>query len=181
MSIKTKKVQCKFIGDFKVGDNLVFNADLLCKLNTSNDDGGFNKLMILQAGAIVEAALAQIIYRTQNYTREGVPNDRAEIQGKTVEQFNVIINVLKKHKVLDSYGAGIYDELHKLRKYRNKVHIQDDVEIEGVSRDESKTFTNEIRDWSLGFNVRVLKHLSERFPRPKVLEQFAHELSLPSP
>jgi hypothetical protein len=43
---------------------------------------------------------------------------------------------MKKHKLLDTYGAGIYDDLHKLRKYRNKVHIQDNVDIEGVDRNE---------------------------------------------
>jgi hypothetical protein len=32
MPIKTEEIPCNFVVDFKVGDNLVFNADLLCKL-----------------------------------------------------------------------------------------------------------------------------------------------------
>ncbi len=28
MAIQTEEIPCNFVGDFKVGDNLVFNADL---------------------------------------------------------------------------------------------------------------------------------------------------------
>jgi hypothetical protein len=132
---------CNFVGEFKVGDNLVYNAGLLCDLSEVNESGTFNKLIVLQVGAILESVLAQIIYRAQNYNREGVPNiseaDQSEIRGKKIDKFNSVIDVLKKYKVLSDLGDDIYDDLHKLRKYRNKVHIQDDIEIEGVSRDES--------------------------------------------
>jgi hypothetical protein len=58
-------------------------------------------------------------------------------------------------------AATIYDEPHKLRKYRNKVHIQTDVHIKDVSRDEPAAFSKTIVDWSLGLIVRVL-NLPER-------------------
>jgi hypothetical protein len=51
--------------DFKVGDNLVRNADALCELSDCNENGTFNKLMVIQAGSIVEAALHEIMYRAQ--------------------------------------------------------------------------------------------------------------------
>lgn len=144
MALEIEQVVCKFIGDFKVGDNLVRNANALCELSAGNKDGVFNKLMVMQAGAIVEAALHEIIYRAQNFTRESVPNiskeDRDELATKTVELFNNIINVMRKYDILKDLGAEIYDELHKLRKYRNKVHIQTDVDIKGISRDESAAF-----------------------------------------
>jgi hypothetical protein len=144
----TKQVVCRFIGDFKVGDNLVRNADALCRLSASNENGVFNKLIVIQTGSIVEAALHEIIYRTQNFTREGVPNipkaDR-ELATKNVELFNNIINVMKKYDILKGLGVDIYDELHKLRKYRNKVHIQTDVDIKDVPRDENAAFSAESR------------------------------------
>jgi hypothetical protein len=187
MALKTEKILCKFVGDFKVGDNMKFNADLLCKLNDTNNDGSFNKLMLIQAAAILEAGLTEIIYRAKLFTREGVVNipdeDLAAIREKKIEKFAVIIDVMKKHKLLDAYREGVYDELHKLRKYRNKVHIQEDVEIDGEkpSRDESVLFSNAIRDWSLTLTAAMLKFLTERFPRPKDKEVFAHELTLPCP
>ena len=91
--------------------------------------GIFNKPIVLQTGSLLEAALDQIIFRAQNYNREGVPNiaeaDRLAIAGKKIDKFNSIIDVMKKYKILDELGNDIYDDLHRLRKYRNKVHIQD--------------------------------------------------------
>jgi hypothetical protein len=60
------------------------------------------------------------------------------------------------------------------------VHIQTSVDIKDVSRDEDAAFSTAIVTWALEFTVRVLKHLNEKFPRPKELEQFAHALSIPS-
>jgi hypothetical protein len=77
-------------------------------------------------------------------------------------------------------AATIYDEPHKLRKYRNKVHIQTDVDIKDVSRDEPAAFSKTIVDWSLGLIVRVLSYLNATYSRPKDLGQYAHELSIPS-
>lgn len=181
--MKTETILCRFIGDFKVGDNMAYNADLLCRLVEQGST--FNKLIVLQAGAITEAALSQIIYRAQNFTREGVPNiseqDRAQIEGKQVERFKAIIDVMKKYKILDAAGGDIYDELERLREYRNKVHIQLDVKLKDVPRDEGNAFTDQLREWALKLNVRVLKFLTDRFARPEDLAQYAHEMTVPSP
>jgi hypothetical protein len=67
-----------------------------------------------------------------------------------------------------------------LREYRNKVHIQLDVKLEGVPRDEDKAFTDPVRDWALKLNVRVLKFLTENFARPADLAQFANSITVPS-
>ena len=80
MTGQSETITCRFIGDFKVGDNLVRNADALCRLSASNNEGVFNKLMVIQAGSIVEASLHEIIYRAQNFTREGVPNTQKKIE-----------------------------------------------------------------------------------------------------
>lgn len=184
MPVTTETIACNFVGQFKVGDNLGFNAGLLQTLMAANEGGTLNKLIVLQSCAIVEAALQQIIYRAQNHTVEGVPNiseaDRAQIEEKTVDTFNVIIDVLKKYKVLDGLGADIYDELHKLRKYRNKVHIQKLIDIPNVSADEVTAFSGQIRIWALGLNVRILKHLSENFARPKELHSYVGALTVPT-
>jgi len=139
--LRFKGIPCNFVGSFKVGDNLVYNASTLCALAEANENGALNKMIVLQAGAILEAALSQIIYRAQNYNREGVPNiseiDRLEIENKKVDKFNSIIDVLRKYSVLDALDS-IYDDLHTIRKYRNKIHIQDQIAIEGVSANEGE-------------------------------------------
>lgn len=184
MAAKIEKITCNFIGDFEVADNLVRNANALSRLSETNDKGVFNKLMAIQAGSITEAALEQIIYRAQNFNREGVPNisedDRKKIESTTIERFNNIIQAMQKYKILDGLGDKIYAELEDLRKYRNKVHIQLDVGIAGVSRKENEAFSDKTVAWSLDLCVRVLKYLNEHLPRPKGLEQYAREISIPT-
>ena len=117
MAAEVETIRCNFIGDFKVGDNILANGEALCRLSTSNEDNTFNKLMVVQAGSIVEAALDQIIYRAQNYTTEGVPNIPADaltkIRDTKIERFNNIIQAMKSHKLLNGLGETIYDDLHR--------------------------------------------------------------------
>jgi hypothetical protein len=68
MPFRSDKIPCNFAGDFKVGDNLVFNCDLLRELNEANKGAVFNKTIVLQIGSIIEAALGEIIYRAQILT-----------------------------------------------------------------------------------------------------------------
>jgi hypothetical protein len=176
-------IKCNFIGDFKVGDNILLNGNALCRLSATNENNTFNKLMVVQAGSIVEAALDQIIYRIRNHTREGVPNipveDLYKIRGTKIERFNNIIQAMKTHKLLDDLGGTIYDDLHRLRKLRNRVHIQFDDEPEGLGREDHLAFSANEVIWSLSLCARVLKHLGERFPRPESLGVFAHDVSIP--
>jgi len=183
MPVATQVIACNFVGQFKVGDNLVFNVGLVEALIQANTCGRLNKMIVIQAAAIVEAALQQIIWRAQNHHVEGVPNiaeaDRAEIEDKNVDTLNVIIDVLKKYRVLDGLGANIYDELHRLRKYRNKVHIQKPIGLPSAPADDRSLFSDDIRVWALDLNLRVLKHLSANFSRPKHLATHVDALTVP--
>ena len=183
MAADVETIRCNFIGDFKVGDNILANGKALCRLSGTNENNMFNKLMVVQAGSIVEAALDQIIYRAQNYTKEGVTSiptdDLKKIRETKIERFNNIIQAMKTHKLLDGLGGTIYDDLHRLRKLRNRVHIQFDDEPERLGRDDYQAFSEKEVVWSLSLCIRVLKHLGERFPPPEALGVFAHEVSIP--
>jgi len=185
MTFENEEIPCNFVGNFKVGDNLGFNAQVLCKLVELNDEGSFNKMIVLQVGSLLEAALSQIIYRAQRYRREGVPNiaesDRRDIEGKKIDKFSAVIDVLKKYKVLDALGADVYRDLHTLRRYRNKVHIQDDIGVVGLPRDEDELFSEKICGWALALNLRVLKHLSTELARPRHLDDYVNAIVIPAP
>lgn len=179
----TIEIDCTFVGAFKVGDNLRYNCDLLCGLVDANADGVFGKMIVLQAGAILEAALTQVIYRAQNYNREGVPNieeaDRRRIEESRIDKFAVAIDVLKKYAVLNGLGGQVYDEMHRLRRYRNKIHIQEDVKVAGAPRDENAIFTADLTAWALDLNRRVLQHLSEALARPQHIRDYVGSLHVP--
>jgi phosphoribosylformylglycinamidine (FGAM) synthase PurS component len=161
-----------------------FQCQSALQVTEANEGGIYNKLLVIQTGSILEAALAEIIWCAQNHTKEGVPTieepDRQSIEKKDVETFNTIINVSQKYKVLDALGADIYDELHKLRKYQNKVHIQKKIDIDNVSTDDGPAFSDAVRTWAFALNIRVLKYLSERLPRPKTMDVYFGTLVVPT-
>lgn len=180
----TQTLPCNFVGDFKIGDNLVYNCSILCKLVENNVNRELNKMIVIQISSIVEAALGQVIYRAQHYNNEGVPNissaDQRSIKGKKIDKFNTIIDVLKKYNVLDDIGVNVYDDLHKLRRYRNKIHIQEDIEIVGVSRDEPAAFSNSICTWAINLNVRILEFLCSNLARPTHIAGHVLPLEIPT-
>lgn len=174
MPIETVNIPCNFVETVKVGDNLVLNARLLRIFVERNRNGVFNKLIVMQVSSMVEAGLSEIISRAQNHNREGVPyiseEDRAAIDKSWPEKFKPIMNSLKKYNVLDDLGTHVYDELNQLRGYWIKA-----------SPDNPSALSDTVRNWVLGFNIRILAHLSDRFSRPKALRQYEAVLMIPKP
>lgn len=185
MTSSVETLTCHFIGDFKVADNIAENGKALCSLRELNREGVFNKLIVVQAGSIVEAALDQIIYRAQNFTREGVPNisedDLKLIRDTKIDRFNNIIQAASKYRLLDGIKAGIYDDLHRLRQLRNRVHIQFDDEPKGIGREDAAAFNDGSVKWALDLCITVIKHLNHQFPRPKELQSYSRDICLPIP
>lgn len=183
MPIVIDSLDCNIFGDFKIGDNAAYNADLLSDLVEANKGGKFNKSIVLQAASLIEVAAIQIFYRATHYNREGVPNiveaDRNTIAEKQIDKFAVVIDNLKKYHVLDGLGAKIYDKLHNLRKFRNKIHIQSDVKLQGASCDEDELFTDDTTDCAIDLSWKVLNHLQDHYPRPNVIKGFVRKLRLP--
>ena len=185
MPVVLHGLRCDFVGSFKVGDNIVYNAGVMCKLAEANTDHHrFNKMIVLQAGSILEAALSEIIFRAQHFNREGVPNisenDRLKIQGKKIDTFNNVIDVLKQHGWLDGLGTNIYRKLHNLRRYRNKIHIQYFINIDGVSPDEKIAFSRPLTSSAMDLNLNVLTHLNCEFARPKHIQGSVQPFCVPT-
>ncbi|MGI8398288.1 hypothetical protein ACRYWZ_18120 (plasmid) [Agrobacterium deltaense] len=105
--------------------------------------------------------------------------DRQEIEGKKIDKLNNIIDVMRTYGLLDELGGGIYEELHTLRKFRNKVHIQDD--NQDVPRDEAVAFTSARCAWSLALCATVLVFLGQKFPRPADIARYVEPLLIPDP
>ena len=168
MKVEVVEMQCDIFGIFKVGDNVRYNLDVLSALVQKNEAAEFSKPVVIQIASILEAACQQIFYRARNFNREGVPQiaekDRLEIAIKQIDRFNVIIDNLRKYGLLNGLGAEVYDDLHKLRRLRNKIHIQS--VWPGGPRDEDELFDEDIMLWTLDLNYKVLEYLAQTYPRP---------------
>lgn len=182
MPVVKHKLPSDFVFSFGVGDNIVYNADVLCKLAEANTDCRLNKMITLQVGSILEAALFEIIFRAKYCNREGVPNisedDRSSIAGKQVDKFNNAIDVLGRYSVLNGLGGNIYCSLHKLRRYRNKIHIHSF--IKDVSHKEFEAFSQALTGWAMDLNLRVLTHLNSEFARPRHLRGYVQPFWVPT-
>jgi len=76
-------------------------------------------------------------------------------------------------------AGDIYDDLHVIRKFRNKIHIQDIVNITGVSRDEITAFDGDRMEWITNRSYDVILFLSQNFSRPRGISNFVGDLRFP--
>jgi len=76
MAADVETIRCNFIGDLKVGDNILAIGKALCRMSRTNENKMFNRSMVVQACSTVGASLEQIMYRAQNYADQGVRSTR---------------------------------------------------------------------------------------------------------
>lgn len=176
-----EEIPSGFVGQFKVGDNIAYNSKVLCSLVETNDRGRFNKPIVLQVASLIEACMNQLVFRAKNFTIEGVPEissaDIAAISAKKIDKLNTMIDVFKKYRILDGLGDGLYDDLHKVRRCRNKIHIQESVE--GLPEDEDKIFSDVRCSWAVSLGGRTIRHISERYPRPEHINGYVQPIHWP--
>ncbi len=182
------KIKGNIFHDFKVGDNVVYNSKILRSLVDANHNGQFNKLIVMQSCSILEACLYETIMRIQNYNIEGYPGlskeEGIEIKSKKVkDKFAIIIDVLKKYNILDNSQLDVYDNLHTIRRLRNKIHIQSkNLNIDGLKgeRDEVNIFTDYWTNFSISLCEKVICYLSEtKFRQEGRLDNCIEDFYLP--
>ncbi len=181
--MKTIEIEANFIGDFKVGDNIACNCEILCELVDANKTGKLNKVIVLQAVSILEACMSEIIFRAQEFNREGVPRisdeDQKQIKDKKYDKLATITDAFRKYKLLDGLGEDIYEGIHLLRKYRNKVHIQNDVK-DLAERNEYKIFSDDFTKFALDKVIEIITFLSAELSRPEHIKGYVQPFTFPS-
>jgi len=160
-------IRSNFIGDFKLGDNIAYNLDVLATLYEQRNlvpagkKKHFNKPIILLSASVIEAAMYDFLYRIKHFTREGVASLSARVidhfREKKLEKFELYIIHFKKQALFDDAAYDIYGKLDELRKLRNRIHIQN--EKRELERDDPAAFTNarlKLTEQCLEFTLRSL-------------------------
>lgn len=182
IGMKTIEIEANFIGDFKVGDNIACNCEMLCELVGANSTGKLNKVIVLQAVSILEACMSEIIFRAQEFNREGVPKiseeDQKQIKDKKYDKLATITDAFRKYKLLDGLGKGVYENIHLLRKYRNKVHIQNDVK-DLAERNECNIFDDDFTKFALEKVIEIVQFLSGNLSRPDHIKGHVRPFTFP--
>jgi len=166
-------IQSKFIGDFKLGDNVCYNLDVVGVLYRRFNlaEGAERRLLckpiIVLLASVVEAALYDFHKRVKLFTVEGVKNLTTEtinyIRGAKIDDFAKYIDSAKRQKLFGSADDEFYEKMHDLRKLRNRIHIQN--EKNAAPRDERNAFTPEAKRRAEQVVEKTLKTLSAKFSR----------------
>jgi len=143
-----------FIWDFKHGDNIMYNFEILQALYKSRESSEnpklFNKSITIQLVSIIEAILIDFLTRIDQATTH-LPSDvdrktldkiKIEIEKdkrpykvedgfgehiymrRKMYNFNQILQILKKHEILGPQKDNIYHLLSNFADMRNRVHIE---------------------------------------------------------
>ncbi|WP_421928642.1 hypothetical protein [Neoaquamicrobium sediminum] len=128
-------VSSTFIGDYKLGDNIAYNLEILGALYalragaSEERKEALRKPIIILNVSIIDAVLYDFYDKVRTLKREGVANLPAALaalwQRMTVEKLAVSIDQARKHDLFAEPPA-FYDQLDQLRRLRNRVHIQNE-------------------------------------------------------
>ena len=180
-------VSARFIGDFKLGDNINHNLRILAYLYqrqadpTDHDSWLLRKPIIVLIGSICEAMLHDLHLRMKTYTSEGVlgvtSSVLAYVRGKKLDKFDQYISSAKKHTLLGAPTESIYIELDELRKLRNRVHIQNDKNH--FEPNDSQAFSAARQIAAEQALEKLVKIISTNHPRPPHASGHVNDLEFP--
>lgn len=180
-------VSSSFIGNFKTGDNINYNLDVVALLyslyaNASPEDRNLlRKPITVTLVSITEAMLHDFHMRVQVFTLEGVANlaqdVAAYIRGKKLDIFERYIVSARKHDLLGMAGTRFYDRMDELRRLRNRIHIQN---ANGdFEPDESAAFSDERKVLAERVLEKTAKVLASKYPRKPNVVGYVRDFSFP--
>ena len=179
-------VDDNFFGDFKLGDNVQYNLEVLRGLYSAQAQAGdsgrfFRKPITILLASIAEALLYDLFWRMKHHTREGVPNVIDDVlveeRERTRDKFKTLIDGAKKHHLFADEGDGIYDRLDRLREVRNRIHIQNS--NAKLERDELDVYTEERQKEAERAVEGVLRQMAIKHQRSTNAQGYVGELELP--
>jgi hypothetical protein len=167
-------IQSKFIGDFKLGDNINHNLDILALLyehHSVGDDtqkGLLCKPIILLLVSIIDAVLHDLHWRVKTFTKEGVANilksSSEYIRSlKKMDRFEKYIASAKRLGLIELPNSTFYAELDELRRLRNRIHIQNTKK--DFADDEINAFTNDRKVLAEKVVEKTLRTMAQKYPR----------------
>lgn len=175
-------VPTNFIGDFKTGDNIRYNCEVLCDLFRLSGNGKLSKPIIIQCVSIIEALFMDLVYRVNKFTKEGVTNiskgDIEAIRNKKVDKLNIVIDVFAKHGIIGGNTNISREQMHRFRRLRNCIHIGLQLPIPGI-RDEDKIFDMALAEEAVELLEKTIQHLNDNFCRPSFTRGHSNTLVLP--
>lgn len=177
-------IESRFIGDFKLGDNIAYNLDVLAVLYQSFEEAGADEKRLLCKPittllvTITEAILHDFHFRIVSMTREGIHGIAASVleyvRGKKIDNLARYIDSAKKHNFLRAADDQFYADLDELRRLRNRLHIQN--YSDDFDRDDINAFTVARKILAERALEKTMRVMAAHYARP---HNHVREFSLP--
>lgn len=171
-NVTTTTISSNFIGNFKIGDNIAYNCDILSLLyeNFDGTDGDGKVLLckpiIILLVSIIDATLYDFDLRINEHVREGIRGlEDAKLEVIREENsygFENLIRIASKFDLLLT-PSDRYEDLHVLRKLRNRVHIQN--KFGKFEPDECDAFNIDRKKQAEAMVYLVLQTMSDNYYR----------------
>ena len=165
-------IRSNFIGDFKLGDNIVYNLSVLNSLYSAqnvaphSEKKYFAKPIVVVIASICEAVLHDFYGKVMGFVQEGVPGmsneELEELRRKSVDDFSKYISVARSRKLLGD-EAQIYEDLEMIRVMRNRIHIQN--VKQQLQRDEKNVFSENKQSMCEKTITMLLREMEARYSR----------------
>jgi hypothetical protein len=183
-----RTINSHFIGNFKDGDNICYNLEVLNKLYEAyylaNEKSPYlRKPITVFIVSILEASLDDLFYKIRGYTREGVPSldndiiNKVRLNKSSYRKFAPQIKFSRTHDFFDAKDTNFYAVLDELRKLRNRMHIQNN--YRATPHSENLVFTEKRLIQAEKVCEHTLSKMSEKFPRSLYNRGFVEDFVLP--
>jgi hypothetical protein len=176
-----------FITNFKIGDNIHHNLEVLKSLYASEEllpekrKKYLEKPITVILVCICEAIIFDFIERSKILTREGIIGlpeaSLIELRQSNTWNFEKKINLFNRLNILQTNNEHVYEYLEKLSWLRNRMHIQN--EKNRFEADEIKAFKKSRRVEAEKMLELLMKKISKLYPRPKQMHGYVKDFELP--
>ena len=182
------KVSAGFIGNFKDGDNIKYNLEILgilysyySKSDNNREKQLLCKPIIILLVSIIEATIDDLFFKIENYFREGVSNIPAgmifDVRCRTYNKFDTQICLCEKYDIFDSIATNFYTALKELQKLRNRIHIQNNKKY--MPLDERYAFNEYRKESAEKICEYILKKMNKKFSRSLFFNDYVGQFEIP--
>lgn len=180
-----------FIWDFKVGDNIKYNLDILYNLIDDYNNLGkdYKKPISIIAVSIIEAIMVDFMYRLYSGTNHfpnilghEENNIKEQLKGETIKSkfigtdgkehyystlknfnFSPMVEIYKKFKLIGS-NKNVYKALTNLSYFRNRIHINN--YFNNFEKNENVTFSEERTQKTIIIMIWIINYFKNNYARP---------------
>jgi len=188
ISVETKELEellFAFVWDFKIGDNILYNAELLQSLIHDHNKGAvsYSKPIAIIGVSIIEAILVDFVERldqgtdhfpdllidNKNLIKRRLAKEKKSSPEKGVRLRNFgyseLISLCEELELLGPARGkiNVYSKLKSMGRFRNRVHIRN--YFNNFGRDESRTFSERRAQMIVDYVIKMFRYFEQNYYR----------------